>query len=125
MVQICPINNKDAVYLRDFCTKLRKVSLGDIGGSKWTVVLNNGAGYLFTLCTDEGFEDKIVMKIYDSKHPETNPLGESRYMKNKTYGFEFLCEKSGMYYISIRFRSGEGTKKTCAIGILSFLDKDK
>ena len=122
MVYDCATNTQNAIYLRDFNTKLRKVKSGEPSGSKWTVVLNKGTRYRFNVCTPSGFENQVVLTLYDSKHPESsNPYGST---KDRDM-FDFICKKSGMYYLSIRFRPNYGKKKTCAVGILSYVGKNK
>jgi len=121
MVYSCA-TKENSIYLRDFNTKLRKVKSGE-SGTKWTVVLNKDAHYKFNLCTPEG-DDGVVLTLYDSQHPEkTNPYGSTYDKKNnKDYeSFDFVCRKSGMYYVSIRFKENSEQKKTCAVGILSFV----
>ena len=123
MVYSCA-TEANAIYLRDFNTKLKKVRAGQESGTKWTVVLNKDAHYRFNLCTPAGDEGKIVLTLYDSQHPEdTNPHGSTYDEKTKKdyNSFDFHCRKSGMYYVSIRFKDGQGTRKTCAVGILSFV----
>ncbi|MBQ5576400.1 MAG: hypothetical protein IIT37_10185, partial [Bacteroidales bacterium] len=64
----------------------------------------------------------------DSEHPENQkPYGctYDKVTKSDRKSFDFICNKTGMYYISIRFKPGEGGKKGCAVGILSFVGKSK
>ncbi len=122
MVYACATKGK-SIYLRDFNTKLRS-SKPHERSARWTVVLNKDAHYRFNLCTPEGYEDKVIMTLYDSQHPEkTNPYGSTYDPKTgkHTDSFDFICRKSGMYYISIRLKEGVKVKKTCAVGILSFV----
>ncbi len=121
MVYACATSDQ-SIYLRDFNTKLK--NKGNATGSRWTVVLNKDATYRFNLCTPEGFEKKVVLTLYDSNHLEKqNPYGSTYDRKTgKHYSqFDFVCRKSGMYYLSIRFKEGVTDRKTCAVGILSFV----
>ena len=123
MVYSCATKT-NSIYLRDFNTKLKKGRSGSESGTKWTVVLNKDAHYRFNLCTPSGFENKVVLTLYDSQHHEkTNPYGSTynKDTKKTTSSFDFICRKSGMYYVSIRFKKGQSTRKTCAVGILSFV----
>ena len=124
MVYACA-TKENSIYLRDFNTKLKNPGgKSTETGSRWTIVLNKDAHYRFNLCTQEGYEDKVVLTLYDSQHPETtNPYGSTYDAKTgKHYdSFDFICRKSGMYYVSIRFKPGVKAKKTCAVGILSFV----
>ncbi len=122
MVYACATETQ-SIYLRDFNTKLKNTTAAE-SGARWTVVLNKDAHYRFNLCVPEGFEKKVILTLYDSQHPEkTDPYG-STYdpASGKHYNsFDFVCRKSGMYYVSIRFKDGVTDKKTCAVGILSFV----
>ncbi|MBN2892569.1 MAG: hypothetical protein JXL97_11945 [Bacteroidales bacterium] len=122
MVYACATKGQ-SIYLRDFNTKLKN-SKSSESGARWTVVLNKDAHYRFNLCTPEGFEKKVILTLYDSQHPEkTAPYGSTYDPKTGKYyeSFDFVCRKSGMYYVSIRFQDGIEDKKTCAVGILSFV----
>ncbi len=115
----------NSIYLRDFNTKLKK---NTSPSAKWTVVLNKDAHYRFNLCTQPGYEDKVILTLYDTQHPEkTNPYGSTYDPKTGKHrdSFDFICRKSGMYYVSIRLKEGTNVKKTCAVGILSFVGSRK
>lgn len=123
MVYQCATKGQ-SIYLRDFNAKLKASKDPEESGARWTVVLNKGAHYRFNLCTPPGFEDKVILTLYDSQHPETtNPWGSTYDPKNDQHfeSFDFICRKSGMYYVSIRFKEGVKAKKSCAVGILSFV----
>ena len=123
MVYTCATKGQ-SIYLRDFNTKLKNTRNSSQTGARWTIVLNKDAHYRFNLCTPEGFEKKVILTLYDSQNPEkTRPYGSSYNSKTGKYysSFDFICRKSGMYYVSIRFKEGVTDKKTCAVGILSFV----
>ncbi|MEA2042480.1 MAG: hypothetical protein U9N85_08000 [Bacteroidota bacterium] len=123
MVYRCATKGRNAIYLRDFNTKLRKVRGGEESGTKWTVVLNRGTRYRFILCTPPEFESKVELTLFDSQHPErTKPWGRTE--SNRPI-FDYVCGRSGMYYVSIRYKEGYGKKKTCAVGIMSFVGKNQ
>jgi hypothetical protein len=122
MVYDCATNTKDAIYLRDFNTKLKKSKPDEPSGTKWTVVLNKGTRYRFNLCTPEGASDDVILTLYDSQHPEITGPYSSTKVANP---FDFICKKSGMFYVSIRFTDEGEKKKTCAVGILSFVGKNQ
>ena len=121
MVYSCATKGQ-SIYLRDFNTKLKNNQTQS--GARWTIVLNKDAHYRFNLCTPEGFENKVILTLYDSQHPEkTTPYGSTYDPKTGKHidHFDFICRKSGMYYVSIRFKEGVSDRKTCAVGILSFV----
>ena len=128
VVYNCATDNGKAIYLRDFNTKLRKAGEGEESGTKWAVVLNQGTHYRFNLCAQDGFESSIELVLFDAKHPEmTDPYAISKPTGDpKTNNrFDFICQKSGTYYVSIRFKAGVEGKKSCAVGVLSFVGKNK
>ncbi len=120
----CARKGGNAIYLRDFNTKLKAVrSERSINGTKWPVVLNRGTRYRFILCTPSGFANDVKLTLFDSKHPETRPWNSTE--KSGGNMFDFICKRSGVYYVSIRFKQGKGKRKTCAVGILSFVGKNQ
>ena len=120
----CARQGGNAIYLRDFNTKLRSVrSSGSINGTKWPVVLNRGTRYRFILCTPPGFGNDVKLTLFDSRNPETSPWNSTE--KSGGDKFDFICKRSGVYYVSIRFKEGHGKRKTCAVGILSFVGKNQ
>lgn len=121
MVYDCATKTK-AIYLRDFNAKLKRIEVPeDEAGIKWSVVLNKGTRYRFNLCTPEGFEGAVVLTLYDSTNPEATSEWTTKGKTDDT--FDFIATRSGAYYVSIKFAKGQGDKKTCAVGILSFVGK--
>lgn len=120
MVYDCATKTK-AIYLRDFNAKLKRTD-GSGPGGKWIVKLNKGTRYRFNLCTPSGFEGKVILTLYDSTHPE----GTSKWTTKgkERASFDTIATRSGAYYVSIKFAEGQGKKKTCAVGILSFVGKN-
>ena len=124
LVYNCATNNGNAIYLRDFNAKLRK--RGEEGKppiAKFSVVLNKGTHYRFNLCNPRGFEGRAVLKLYDS-----NQLWGSTYNERtgKDYKeFDFICKKTATYYVYITYKEGYEPKRGCAVGILSFVGKNK
>ena len=126
LVYQCATQTEKAIYLRDFNTKLKREKDTDETGMKWSVVLNKGTTYRFSLCAPDGYQDMVVMTLYDSDHPENSKPWGSTFSKadNTDHpSFQFTCQRTAMYYVSIRFKPNVGDKKACAIGILSFVGK--
>jgi len=118
MVYDCATKTK-AIYLRDFNAKLKKEEGAEDPGMKWSIVLNKGTRYRFNLCTPEGFDGKVVLTLYDATHPENESKWTTLGKENDT--FDTVATRSGAYYVSIKIADTEGSKKTCAVGILSFV----
>jgi hypothetical protein len=120
----CARQGGNAIYLRDFNTKLRSVkSSADLNGTKWPVVLNRGTRYRFILCTPAGSGNDVKLTLFDSKSPETSPYNSTE--KSGSDMFDFVCNRSGVYYVSIRLKDDVKNQKTCAVGILSFVGKNQ
>ncbi len=120
----CAKKGGNAIYLRDFNTKLKALrSERSINGTKWPVILNRGTRYRFILCAPGRHANNVKLTLFDSKHPETKPWNSTE--KSGGDMFDFICKRTGVYYVSIRFKPGKGRKKTCAVGILSFVGKNQ
>lgn len=129
LVYSCATNNGGAIYLRDFNAKLKKARGNNKPSSvvRFSVVLNRGTHYRFNICepgsTTGNKDKKVVMKLYDTHRVHGSTFDENRKVDRK--GFDFVCQKSGVYYVSIGFKKGMDTQKGCAVGILSFVGKNK
>ncbi|MBN1251115.1 MAG: hypothetical protein JXR51_16595 [Bacteroidales bacterium] len=122
VVYNCATDIGKAIYLKDFNTKLRKGQGGQVSGTKWAVVLNKGTVYRFSLCTQSGFENDVVLTLFDARHPENNnPFAVTK--SENSNRFDFYCCKSATYYVSVRFKEDRESKKSCAVGVLSFIKK--
>ena len=111
-------------YLNDFSIKNEKrKSLEDPNGEKWEIYLMKGTEYRFALCCPSGIDDKI-MRLFDENTSEEAPIlstGSER--KSKPY-FDFICTKSGIYSVSIRFKKDTLLgKELSATGLLGFIRK--
>ncbi len=118
----CASDNENAIYLSNFDIKL-KYNKKEKTGNKWPIILAKGIRYRFNICTIDGFQDKVIMSLYDKTHPEETPLSSTNISKTNTdiKMFDFVCRKSGTYYISIRYKDYKGRKKACAVGVVSFV----
>ncbi len=126
VVYACATDYGKSLYLRDFNTKLKKPKKGaTLSGTKWSVVLNKGTRYRFKLCTQSGHKERIVLTLFDAKHPEQTPYVQTKTTSNpKTDNkFDFICTRTGTYYVSIRFKPGVAARKSCAVGILFWISK--
>ncbi|MCF6365339.1 MAG: hypothetical protein L3J35_03970 [Bacteroidales bacterium] len=113
------------IFLNDFdISQEKRKTKEDPNGKEWEVYLMNGTEYRFAICCDS--QRDIVMKLYSDSVPETAPL-KSTYIngKNMKY-FDFLCNKSEVYKVSVRFKKDNVIgKELTALGILGFIRKVK
>ena len=124
VVYNCATNNGNAIYLRDFNAKLKKSKKnGPPPVAKFSVVLNKGTHYRFNLCNPPGFENRAVLYLYSSNKLLTSTFNKAQ---DKDYNqFDFICRKTATYYVFISYKEGKKEKKGCAVGILSFVGKNK
>lgn len=130
LVYSCATNNGGAIYLRDFNAKLKKARGNNKPASvvRFSVVLNRGTHYRFNLCepvnkTAKTKGKSVVLKLYDTHRVHGSTFDDAKNVDRK--GFDFVCQKSGVYYVSIGFKKNAETQKGCAVGILSFVGKNK
>ncbi|MCK5536300.1 MAG: hypothetical protein KAI79_05695 [Bacteroidales bacterium] len=150
LVYTCATNNGRAIFLRDFNAKLKKSRPEDPAYvAKFSVVLNKGTLYRFNICDPKGFEYTTMLTLFDARNKygktyysgdEASTLGlgdlvkrnyrPEQYKIESNGGvvmdhFDFVCEKSGVYFVSIQYREGYTDNKGCAVGIMSFVGKNK
>jgi len=113
------------IFLNDFdiVQDKRKVK-EDPNGKEWEVYLMNGTEYRFAICC-QSLKD-IEMKLYSDSIPENTPIGSTYVNKKNQKYFDFLCKKSEVYKVSIRFKKENVIgKELTALGILGFIRKIK
>ena len=120
LVEQCANNaGKDATYLKDFIVKLGEGKSGSKHPvARYPLVLSKNNVYRFSVCTMEVSEGKAIIRLYDS-----NRLIFSSYdadTQEEFNPFNFLCQKTGIYHVSISFIDGKPGE---AVGILSYVTK--
>jgi hypothetical protein len=85
--------------------------------AQFSVNLTKGNTYVFTAVNDRSQDGKAIVKLYDDfKYYTGNETEDKRLLK----GFSFSCNKTGTYYLTIKFdNSGPG----CAIVIMSMVNQ--
>jgi hypothetical protein len=123
VVYECATNNGNAVYLKDFNAKLQKAKKNEPSSeAKFSVVLNKGTHYRFNLCDPVGFEGRSVLKLFSANKMLASTFDEKSGKEYKH--FDFICKKTMTYYVYISYKDPEKAKKGCAVGILSFVNKN-
>jgi hypothetical protein len=124
---VCPIGGQE-IPINFFNTKLKKTNSYDNYCKNFVVSLNKGSHYRINYCTPEGFDDKVVLTLYNQNFEKADSSSSTwNREKNKNYSsFDFVCQYTGLYFISISFKDDveEGTQ-TCAVGVLSFVGKNR
>jgi len=117
LVTICSGGLADnAMYLKELKVKLKAKESGKKAPvARYSLMLNKGNHYRFSVCNAKEFSGKAIVQLYD----KDRLLGSS-YMAKKHYpAFDFICKKTAVYKVLISFEDG---KSGCAVGILSMID---
>jgi len=106
-----------ATYLKDFRVKLPEVSPNSKKQKEeFSILLNKGTQYRFTVKSDSACTDQVVLKLYDFTKFYGSNYDESDGM---TYtSFDFFCAKTQVYYLSLSFVGG---KEGCAAAVVSYV----
>jgi hypothetical protein len=111
----------DFTYLKDFKVKMKKAKRNSPAPTmKYTVMLSKGNKYKLVGASAQDYDGKIVFELYDQR----GKIGSSyNHTTRKHYKeVEFICKKSGAYYVLVYFQDGyEG----CGVAMLSFLNRNK
>ncbi len=112
-------NKKGMVYLKNFQTKLDPANNSKMG-EKWPVVLHKGTKYRFYLCEkNKEKPEQVELKLFDDTHPESEPYATTI----KKGHFYFECNKTGTYFVSIRYKDKSYQNKVSAVAVLLFVGK--
>lgn len=111
-------------FLNDFdINQQKRKTSEDPNGNEWEVYLMKGTEYRFALCCENGINDK-VMRLFNEEFNEENPLGCTGLKGRSNPYFDFICTKSDIYKVSIRFKKEDVLgKPLSAIGLLGFIRK--
>jgi len=111
-------------YLNDFeINQDKRKSADDPNGEVWDIYLMRGTEYRFALCCPAGIDDKI-MRLFNVSSTEENPILTTGMQKKSNFYFDFICKKSGVYKVSIRFKQENLLgKELSATGLLGFIRK--
>ena len=103
-------------YLKDFKFRLKEGSeANQRPTAKFQLILSKDTKYLLSACNAEEYEGKVIYQLFDASGllaSSFNPQTKKHYES-----VEFVCKKSGLYYLSFTF---EDNKKGCAIGMVAF-----
>jgi hypothetical protein len=103
-------------YLKDFKFRLKEGSEANPRPTaKFQLILSKDTKYLLTACNAEEMEGKVIYQLFDASGllaSSFNPQTKKHYES-----IEFICKKSGLYYLAYTF---EDNKQGCAIGMIAF-----
>lgn len=116
LVDICA-KSTDVKYIKHF--KIRFSASPDVkkrSEGLFTIMLSKGNHYRFMVCNDESKQGSTIMELsndfaqYGSNY---NAQNDSEYK-----AFDFLCTKTGPYYIKLFFKDG---KEGCGVCVLTLV----
>ncbi len=105
-----------STYLKDFRVRLEPVTTSKKQKEEFSILLNKGTHYRFTVKADSACTDQIVLKLYDFTKFYGSNYDESDGMSYNS--FDFFCGKTQVYYISLSFAAG---KEGCAAAVVSYV----
>ena len=106
----------NSTYLKDFRVRLEPVTTSKKQKEEFSILLNKGSHYRFTVKADSACTDQIVLKLYDFTRFYGSNYDESDGMSYDS--FDFFCGKTQVYYISLSFAEG---KEGCAAAVVSYV----
>ncbi len=120
LVTVCSSKlSADATYLKELRARLQPQESGQqLPVARFSLLLNSGNHYRFSICNAQEFPAKAILQLYD----QDKLVGTTYFAKTKQHypAFDFICPKTGVYKVLISFEDG---KEGCAVGILSLIKK--
>ena len=116
LVNKCYPTIEGFTYLKDFKFRLKATSAASPKPTaKFQLILSKDTKYLLTACNAQEYEGKVIYQLFDA----SGLLASSYNTQTKKHyqSFEFVCKKSGLYYLAYTF---EDYKIGCAIGMVAF-----
>jgi len=121
LIDSCKANLGETIYLKHFKVRFAKGSKSrQAGSANFSVYLTKGTLYKFTTANDKTLEGKAIIKLYDDFRFYGGNIDE----KSKTIASSFglLCQKTGIYYLTIKFHD---EKEGCAAVMLSMKEQKR
>jgi hypothetical protein len=109
----------DATYVKDMVAELPAVQGNEkIPNAKYSLILQKDTKYRVTICTDDDSPGKGYVQLFDNQTMLGSTYNQTTGKEFR--GFDFDCQKTGVYHFFIQFQEGKAGK---AIVILSFVKK--
>jgi hypothetical protein len=109
-------NQPDAKYIKHFRIRFTEASNTKTQSEgQFTIMLNKGSHYRFTTCNDPTKPGVTIIELAsDVAKFGGNSSGGTDYK-----AFDFLCTKTGPYYLKMYFRDGKEGCGVCVISIVT------
>jgi len=119
LIDICKSKLTKTTYLKHFKVRFSKSGKRrKASTANFSVYLNKGTFYKFSTANDSTKNGTAVIKLYDDfRYYGGNINTKTKELAN---AFGFLCQKTGIYYLTIKFKDGE---EGCAVVMLSMRKK--
>jgi len=117
LIDNCASGSENLKYIKHFRIRFAE-SKNEKNRSegKFTIMLSKGSHYRFSVCNDPSKPGATIMELANdfSKFG-----GNYNDVDNKEYkAFDFLCTKTGPYYLSMFFKDG---KEGCGVCVISLV----
>lgn len=121
LIDSCKNKLGETIYLKHFKVRFAKGSrLRQAGSANFSVYLNKGTFYKFTTANDKSKDGIAEIKLYDDFRFYGGNIDEKTLEIYNS--LEFRCQKTGIYYLTIKFHDGlEG----CAAIMLSMKERKR
>jgi len=106
---------ENAIYIKGFPVVLKKSTQGLIRPSYFTVMLNRGTHYRFTICSED---ENAILKLFDRSELIFSSFNERTGTDYRNV--DFVCKKSYTYTGTVSSKNEDASK---AIVILSIVRK--
>lgn len=121
LIDICKTKLTKTTYLKHFKVRFAKSTKRQKASSaNFSVYLNKGTLYKFTTTNDSTKNGVAIIKLYDDFRYYGGNIDQKT--KKISDSFGFLCRKTGIYYLTIKFKDGQ---EGCAVIMLSMKKKKK
>lgn len=121
LIDSCKAKLGETTYLKHFKVRFAKGSKNrQAGSANFSVYLTKGTLYKFTTANDKTLEGKAIIKLYDDFRFYGGNVDEKS--KTTVPSFGLLCQKTGIYYLTIKFHD---EKEGCAAVMLSMKEQKR
>lgn len=112
-------SNEGAKYMKHFRIRFTETMKGkNVSEGKFAVMLNKGSHYRFFVCNDATKPGKTIVELSSdmsgSCGGNVNPSTGVEYK-----AFDFMCNKTGPYFLKMHFKDGKEGCGVCVMTIVS------
>jgi hypothetical protein len=110
-------SNSEVKYIKHFRIRFTE-SKADVGQSEgqFSIMLNKGNHYRFLVCNDDTKPGHTIIEL---SNDFSNFGGNYNGQEDKEYSaFDFLCTKTGPYYLKMKFKDGREGCGVCVVSLV-------